>query len=179
VLYEPYTFICRQLGYAQTWVHSHAPSIRSHRGTQVVWPDFQPMRVPEEEPVRSDLFRQNPVFTFLHLKSPVHVVPPLQTITLKTSWVFRSRGANKCFKNELPPVQLIYPWILICYSFFSGWRGEGGEGGRCSCKGWLEVRTLLSHSLIYLDKCRTYDPHICGRSTVLCTRNLRRLKIKM
>jgi hypothetical protein len=27
----------------------------------VVWPDFQPMRVPEE-PVRIDLFRQNPVF---------------------------------------------------------------------------------------------------------------------
>ncbi len=30
------------------WVRSHAPSIRSHRGTKVVWPDFQPMRVPEE-----------------------------------------------------------------------------------------------------------------------------------
>jgi hypothetical protein len=33
------------------------------------------MRVPEE-PVRIDLFRQNPVFTSLQLKSPVHVVPP-------------------------------------------------------------------------------------------------------
>jgi hypothetical protein len=30
------------------------------------------MRVPEE-PVFIDLFRQNPVFTSLHLKSPVHV----------------------------------------------------------------------------------------------------------
>jgi hypothetical protein len=30
------------------------------------------MRVPEE-PVCIDLIRQNPVFTFLHLKSPVHV----------------------------------------------------------------------------------------------------------
>ncbi len=38
------------------WVRSHAPSIRSHRGTKVVWPDFQPMRVPEE-PVCIDLFR--------------------------------------------------------------------------------------------------------------------------
>ncbi len=56
-------------------VHSHAPSIRSHRGTKVVWPDFQPMRVPEE-PVCINLFRQNPVFTSLHLKSPFHVVPP-------------------------------------------------------------------------------------------------------
>jgi hypothetical protein len=53
-------------------VHSHAPSIRSHRGIKVVWPDFQPMRVPEE-PVCVHLFRQKPVFTSLHLKSPVHV----------------------------------------------------------------------------------------------------------
>ncbi len=56
-------------------VRSHAPSIQSHRGTKVVWPDIQPMRVPEE-PVCIDLFRQNPVSTSLHLKSPVHVVPP-------------------------------------------------------------------------------------------------------
>jgi hypothetical protein len=53
-------------------VRSHAPSIQSHRGTKVVWPDFQPMRVPEE-PVCVYLFRQKPVFTSLHLKSPVHV----------------------------------------------------------------------------------------------------------
>ncbi len=53
-------------------VRSHAPSIQYHRGTKVVWPDFQPMRVPEE-PVFIDLFRQNSVFTSLHLKSPVHV----------------------------------------------------------------------------------------------------------
>ncbi len=46
-------------------VRSHAPSIRSHRGRKVVWPDFQPMRVPVE-PVCIDLFRQNPVFTSLH-----------------------------------------------------------------------------------------------------------------
>ncbi len=53
-------------------VHSHAPSIRSHRGIKVVWPDFQPMRV-AEEPVCVHLFRQKPVYTSLHLKSPVHV----------------------------------------------------------------------------------------------------------
>jgi hypothetical protein len=34
------------------------------------------MRVPEE-PVCIHLFRRNPVFTSLHFKSPVHVVPPL------------------------------------------------------------------------------------------------------
>ncbi len=33
------------------------------------------MRVPEE-PVCIHLFYRNPVFTSLHLKSPVHVVPP-------------------------------------------------------------------------------------------------------
>ncbi len=59
----------------QSPYHSHAPSIRSHRGTKVVLPEFQPMRVPEG-PVCIHLFRQNPVFTSLHLKSPVHVVPP-------------------------------------------------------------------------------------------------------
>ena len=58
--------------YLASWVHSHAPSIRSHRGIKVVWPDFQPMRVPEE-PVCVHLFWQKPVFTSLHLKSPVHV----------------------------------------------------------------------------------------------------------
>jgi hypothetical protein len=58
-------------------VHSHAPSIRFHRGTKVVWPDFQPMRV---QPVFIYLFRKNPVFTSLRLKSPVRVVPPLSNI---------------------------------------------------------------------------------------------------
>jgi hypothetical protein len=55
-------------------VHCHAPSIRSHRRTKVVWPDFQPMRVPEE-PVCINLFRPNPFFISLQLRSPVHVVP--------------------------------------------------------------------------------------------------------
>ncbi len=59
-----------------SWVHSHAPSIWSHRGTSVVCPDFQLMRV-SEEPVSIYLFRQNPVFTSLHLRSPVDVVLPL------------------------------------------------------------------------------------------------------
>ncbi len=61
-----------QLSVVGTGVHSHAPSIRSHRGIKVVWPDLQPMRIPEE-PVCVRLFRQKPVFTSLHLKSPVHV----------------------------------------------------------------------------------------------------------
>ncbi len=60
-------FLCR--------VHSHAPSVRSHKGTYVVFPGFQLMRV-SEEPVCIYLLRQNPVFTSLHLRTPVHVVPP-------------------------------------------------------------------------------------------------------
>jgi hypothetical protein len=41
------------------------------------------MRVPEE-PVCIDLFRQNPVFTSLHLKYPVHVVPHQENRGQKT-----------------------------------------------------------------------------------------------
>jgi hypothetical protein len=44
----------------------------------VVFPDFQPMRV-SEETVCIYLFRQNPVLTSLHVRSPVHVVPPQGT----------------------------------------------------------------------------------------------------
>ncbi len=60
-------------------VHSHAHSIRSHRGTEVLFQDFQPMGV-SEELVCIYLFRQNPVVTSLHLRSPVHVVPPLMIV---------------------------------------------------------------------------------------------------
>jgi hypothetical protein len=45
------------------------------------------MRVPEE-PVCNDLFRQNPVFTSLHLKYPVHVVPPQGSLLMSPSSPF-------------------------------------------------------------------------------------------
>jgi hypothetical protein len=51
------------------------PPFGPHRGKQVVWPDFQSVSGPEE-PVCIHLFRQNPVFTSLHLKYPVHVAAP-------------------------------------------------------------------------------------------------------
>jgi hypothetical protein len=54
------------------------------------------MRVPEE-PVCINLFRQNPVFTSLHLKYPVHVVPPRQGLRWPTAacWkIFRRRSAH-------------------------------------------------------------------------------------
>ncbi len=76
-------------------VYSHAPSIRSHRGTEVVWPDFQPMRIPEE-PVYIDLFRQNPVFTSLHLKSTIHVVPPpFMLYRLRSIYRVAARGGHR------------------------------------------------------------------------------------
>ncbi len=85
-------------------VHSHAPSIQSHRGSKVVWPDFQPMRVPEE-PVCIDLFRQNPVFTSLHLKSPVHVhrlrIVPRQSMS----------GLH-----PLPPTTFFFSWGCLLTS---------------------------------------------------------------
>ncbi len=75
-------------------VRSHAPSILSHRGTKVVWPDFQPMRVPEE-PVCIQFCWQNLDFTSLHFKSPIHVVPPLissQWESRKNRFAFVSFG---------------------------------------------------------------------------------------
>ncbi len=69
----------------------HACScIRSHRETKVVFPDFQPMRV-SEEPICIYLLGQNPVFTSLHLRFPIHVVPPQgrwwYTLTRRTPWL--------------------------------------------------------------------------------------------
>ncbi len=84
---------------ARTWVRSHAPSIQSHRGTKVVWPDFQPMRVPEE-PVCIDLFRQNPVFTSLHLKSPVHVHRLWQRKKIYTSAPIGWKDCTRCWLVE-------------------------------------------------------------------------------
>jgi len=67
--------------YTQSIVHSYVPSIRSHRGTKVVFPVLQPMRVSEEQ-VCTDLRLQKLVFTFLHLRFTVHVVPPLGAAAL-------------------------------------------------------------------------------------------------
>ncbi len=93
-------------------VHSHAPSIWSHRGTKVAWPDFQPMKVPEE-PVCFHLFRQNPVFTSLHLKSPVHVVPP-QKANLTWTCVH--------FPDLFPFEVSVSNFYVCCYSrYLSRW----------------------------------------------------------
>jgi hypothetical protein len=71
----------------------------------VVSPDFQPMRA-REEPVGIYLFRQNPVFTSLHLRYLVHVVPPQQCcvdasdhMDLNSSMSFRDGGYEQLISN--------------------------------------------------------------------------------
>ncbi len=88
-------------------VQSHAPSIRSHRGTKVFSPDFQPMRV-SEDPVCIDtgIFRQNPVFTSLHSRSPWHVAPPLYSVQFGSKLEKNVSGESHIFWSEyaiLPP----------------------------------------------------------------------------
>ena len=61
------------------WVHSQAPPFGPIEGQKWFFPVFLPIRV-SEEPVCIYLFRQNPFFASLHLRSPVHVVPPLVDI---------------------------------------------------------------------------------------------------
>jgi hypothetical protein len=79
-------------------VHSHAPSIWSHRETKVVFPDFQPMRV-LGEPVCIYHFRQNPFFTSLHLRSHVYVVPPLSWQS-KRRLISSKRVHQNCFMSK-------------------------------------------------------------------------------
>ncbi len=52
------------------------------------------MRV-SEEPVCIQLLRQNPVFTSLHLKTPVHVVPP-QSICSLAGQEVKGEGRISC-----------------------------------------------------------------------------------
>jgi len=84
-------------------VHSHAPSIRSHRGTKGVWPDFQPMRVPEV-PVCIHLFRQNPVFTSLHLKSRLRSQQACSANSIQKS------SLGKTFPTENLNLIVMFSW---------------------------------------------------------------------
>ncbi len=71
----------------------------------MVFPDCQPMRV-SEEPVCINLFRQNRVFTSLHLRSPVHVVPPRDiSLNLKVGGNEKKGGSgrSKMLDNGLGP----------------------------------------------------------------------------
>jgi hypothetical protein len=68
------SFCCTNL-HLSPYLHS----IRSNRRTKVVFPDFLPMRVSEEP---FCILRENPVFTSLHLRSPVHVVQPSATAVI-------------------------------------------------------------------------------------------------
>jgi hypothetical protein len=76
---------------------------------------MQPLRDPEE-PVCIDLFWQKPVFTSLHLKYPVHVVPPQASVfsrpvceVLLNQQYFNGIGnylrAEILFRAGIPPFQ--------------------------------------------------------------------------
>jgi hypothetical protein len=80
------------------------------------------MRVPEE-PVCIDLFRQNPVFTSLHLKYPVRVVPPL-IVTADTETMMQGvQNGAKCTLTlaELPYWLSSHSWAgwarIFCFAY--------------------------------------------------------------
>ncbi len=52
------------------------------------------MRV-SEEPVCIYLFRQNPVYTSLHLRSPIHVVPPVVRALTNRKEIFENEKQKK------------------------------------------------------------------------------------
>jgi hypothetical protein len=70
----------------------------------VVFPNFQSMGV-SKEPVCIERFRQNLVFSSLHFRSPVHVVPPLKADFVESL----SKVGKWRLLSELP---------RICYGFY-------------------------------------------------------------
>ncbi len=150
------------------WVRSHgshAPSIRSHRGTKVVWPDFQPMRVPEE-PVFIGLFRQNPVFTSLHLKSPVHVVQPLASsryittyfgggdtgvsyfLTSLAQWCTATTPVWGLWQNHVQDCSTLFYTEWSCYKLERDYSSPAYTGRTNTCLSSLSVLVLyVVHTL--------------------------------
>ncbi len=135
-------------------VRSHAPSIRSHRGTKVVWPDIQPMRVPEE-PVCIDLFRQNPVFTSLHLKYPVHVVPPLSkygdqaVFCIWTQFILTQDFDCTRIRIRTKAHVILWPKTAKLY-FFPTLQAISFLGPVWIHYTWVKRGTVCPHELIYL-----------------------------
>ncbi len=120
----------------QDEVHSHAPSIRSHRGQKWFF-QFSSKWDSQENRVCIFSFRQNPVFASLYLRSPVHVVPPLlgeeyrelcrvanhQKTTNSFTLLFTLRGnltlsvQNKLWRSKISQIRecLEYWCKLGCY----------------------------------------------------------------
>ncbi len=77
----------------------------------MVLPDFQPVRV-SEEPVCIDIFRQNPVFNSLHLRSPVHVGPPQRTAKstgdVFTGWGGGGRGKASPSRFDIVTIYALF-----------------------------------------------------------------------
>jgi hypothetical protein len=71
------------------------------------------MRVPEE-PVCIDIFRQNPVFTSLQLKSPVNVVPPLE----RRAVFFKASPLKRGLFNPVFS-EVYFTWLKVYADFYS------------------------------------------------------------
>ncbi len=106
----------------------YVPSIRSHRETSVVFPDFQQIKV-SEEPVCIHLFQQNLVFTSLHLRSSIHVEPPLVNCLSLT------------FEDFFPQIRR---WLWTC-----SWPAAGGKWPSCGA----QLQLLLPPPLSCQTKC--------------------------
>ncbi len=112
--------------------------------TDVIFPDFWPMRV-SEELVCFYLFRQNPVFTSLHLRSPVHLVPP-QAI----SWTIG---------NSLRAVRCAPPFLIkfIC-SDWNGWRTVRTKGKLKWPKAEMPISSKCCYAPVVLEHFKWVRP---------------------
>ncbi len=95
-----------------------------------------------EEPVYIHLFRQNPVFTSLHLRFPVHVVPP--------QGASESGSRKECCTGMASTVR----WSAKKSKWHDG--GGGGQGGQACFKQrmlkWHRI-SLIMISCVLLWRC--------------------------
>jgi hypothetical protein len=137
------------------------------------------MRV-SEEAVFMDIFRKNPVFTSLHLRSPVHVVPPLSHIykyvpvydimaDTQSTYVYRVQSCVWRLQN-IDPSPSFYPASLSSPRTKGGgytlawWLGVGGGSifwktpdiGLASYS-IIPLRADISRDRWSLVEIRTYD----------------------
>jgi hypothetical protein len=97
-----------------------------------------------EEPVCIDLFRQNPVLTSLHLKHPVHVLPPLVPLSRKKLGT-SPKIAEIVDLNPMPESTLAPDPQSGTSDFASGYIG------------WRAGTTTLIHSRLYPPPVRDFE----------------------
>ncbi len=116
--------------------------------------DFQPMRV-SEEPVCIFLFRQNPVFTFLWLRSPQSIATLLPSGLIEGhKWFFQISSQWESHKNRFALISFGKIQFLPCCIWdrpFMSYRlgGWGGNEGSANLANTTEENTPLYDCLIY------------------------------